>query len=515
MALNLPKTAAEVAARSKADIQRELKQSDPYLKNHWLLAIVVANANRVFDFYINLKRAVRELFPDTASGTFLTRWAAIWGKTKTPASQASGNVVLTGLAGYTAPSGTSLANSTGVYTATESATLASSIISVSSITRAGSTATVTTTSDHGLANNVQVTIAGAGQTEYNVSNTTITVTGSNTFTFAVSGTPVSPATGTITAAYTAASLPVTSDAFGAETNLVSGSELRLQSPIIGIDDTAVVDYGEIGGGTAEEDDESLRSRMLDRIQNPVAHFSEFDIIDKAKEVPGVTRVFVNQGGDALVDGSVTSITRSGNLATVTTSAAHGLDSGADATILGSDQSDYNGTFEILVTGASTFVYVVSGTPATPATGTILYTGQVALGTARVYFTRDNDDSIIPAGSEVAKVSEKLATIRPANTADTDVLVAAPVAVTVDFTFSDVTPNTSGIRTAINANIKQFFRENTTVGQNIDQDAYRAAIFNSVDLSTGSIVKTFTLASPTTDIAIAPGEIGVLGNITYT
>ena len=93
-------------------------------------------------------------------------------------------------------------------------------------------------------------------------------------------------------------------------------------------------------------------------------------------------------------------------------------------------------------------------------------------------------------------------------------MAAPVAVTVDFTFSDITPNTSGLRAAVNANIAQFFRENTTVGVDIDQDAYRAAIFNSVDQATGAIVKTFTLSSPTTDITIAPGEIGVLGNITY-
>ena len=401
MALNLPKTAAEVAARSKADVQRELQQSDPYLKNHWLLAIVVANANRVFDFYINLKRAVRELFPDTATGTFLTRWAAIWGKTLTPASQANGNVVLTGLDGYTAPAGTSLTTAAGIYTASESATLAAQTITVSSITRAGTTATVTTASDHGLANNVRPTISGSDQSEYNVASAVITVTGADTFTYEVVGSPVSPATGTITASYTSASLPVTSDEFGADTNLLSGVELRLQSPIIGIDDLAVVDFGQIGGGTDQEDDESLRSRMLDRIQNPVAHFSQFDIVDRAKEVAGVTRVFVNQAGDELVSGGVTSITRSGNLATVTTGTAHGLDSGADAEIVGADQSEYNGTFEILVTGSDTFVFVVSGTPTTPATGTILYTGQVALGTARIYFTRDNDDSIIPSGSEVA------------------------------------------------------------------------------------------------------------------
>jgi hypothetical protein len=40
------------------------------------------------------------------------------------------------------------------------------------------------------------------------------------------------------------------------------------------------------------------------------------------------------------------------------------------TIAGATQTEYNGTFTITVTGASTFTYPVAGTPATPATGTI-------------------------------------------------------------------------------------------------------------------------------------------------
>jgi hypothetical protein len=38
---------------------------------------------------------------------------------------------------------------------------------------------------------------------------------------------------------------------------------------------------------------------------------------------------------------------------------------------GADQSDYNGDFVVTVTGADTFTYTVSGSPATPATGTII------------------------------------------------------------------------------------------------------------------------------------------------
>ncbi len=64
------------------------------------------------------------------------------------------------------------------------------------ITRSGSTATVTHTS-HGLSTNHKVWIRGASQPEYN-GVFTVTVTGTNTYTYTVTGTPATPATGTIT-----------------------------------------------------------------------------------------------------------------------------------------------------------------------------------------------------------------------------------------------------------------------------------------------------------------------------
>lgn len=64
------------------------------------------------------------------------------------------------------------------------------------ITRSGSTATVTHTG-HGKSTNDKVVISGAAQGEYNGIKT-ITVSDANTYTYTVSGTPATPATGTIT-----------------------------------------------------------------------------------------------------------------------------------------------------------------------------------------------------------------------------------------------------------------------------------------------------------------------------
>ena len=69
--------------------------------------------------------------------------------------------------------------------------------------------------------------------------------------------------------------------------------------------------------------------------------------------------------------SVTSISHSGGTATVTTSTAHGYVTGADVTIAGANESEFNGRFSITKTGDTTFTYT-GGTGAS-ATGTITCT----------------------------------------------------------------------------------------------------------------------------------------------
>lgn len=433
--LDIPESSEEVVARSKADVQRELAQSNPFLKNSWLGAIVTAAANRIFDFYLQLKAAIRENFPDTATGTFLTRWAAIWGKQLLAASKSSGLVVATGTATSVIPSGTILtASGVGNFLSTAAATISAQTINIDDLTRAGATVTAKTTSDHGLANGVSVTVAGAANSEYNIT-AVITVTAADEFQYEIIGSPPNEIGTSATASFTTASVPIESEDFGADTNLDAGTQLTLQSPIVGVDDTLTVDFGAVGGGTDQETEASLRSRMLDRIQNPVAHFNVAAITEKAKEIAGVTRVFVQE--------------------------------------------------------------------VTPA-----------IGQVTIYFMRDNDDNPIPTGSEVTTVKDNILTIKPANTADSDVIVLAPTGVTVDFTFSALTPNTSTMQQAIIANLQQFFDERTSVGVNVDEDAYRSAIFNTVDTVTGDVVLTFTLSAPVGDVIIAAGEIGILGAVSF-
>jgi hypothetical protein len=68
-------------------------------------------------------------------------------------------------------------------------------------------------------------------------------------------------------------------------------------------------------------------------------------------------------------GTVT-ITRTGSTAQATMQGGHPFVTNQKVVISGADQSAYNGPFTITSTGANTFTFPVTGSPATPATGTI-------------------------------------------------------------------------------------------------------------------------------------------------
>lgn len=70
---------------------------------------------------------------------------------------------------------------------------------VSSLTSSGTTATLTTSAEHGLQANDYIVIAGADQTGYNGTHRILSVPTDTTLTFTVSSGLTTPATGTITA----------------------------------------------------------------------------------------------------------------------------------------------------------------------------------------------------------------------------------------------------------------------------------------------------------------------------
>lgn len=69
--------------------------------------------------------------------------------------------------------------------------------------------------------------------------------------------------------------------------------------------------------------------------------------------------------------AVATVTSVASKATVVTTLEHGYITGADVTIAGAAQTEYNGRWNITVTDAYTFTYNFAGSATTPATGTIV------------------------------------------------------------------------------------------------------------------------------------------------
>lgn len=439
MPLNTPSSADEVIDRSVNDVFLSLQEfgAKPSLKNSWLNALIVAYSNRVFDFYFALDQAALEALPDTAIDN-LDRWGAIYKVTRTAGTVTSGLAAAAGAVGGTVLDGTVLNSGDGFEYVVDGDTdvVLVTIATGVTITRTGTTATLNSDGiGNLLSDNIKVTVTGADQSEYNVTQAEIEVIGTSDITFEVSGAPATPATGTISVSFNVALMDVESTAFNQDTNRDGLASLQFESPIAEVEETVGVTFDGLNGAASLEAQESYRARILDRIQNPVAHFNAADIIFNAKKVAGVTRVFV---------------------------------------------------FEI-----------------TPSVGQVT-----------VYFMRDEDDTTpIPDGSEVLQLKTALDLIRPANTAPEDLIVLAPTATPINFEFTSITPNTSSMKNAVKANLSQFFKESTSVGENVPSDAYRSIIFNSVDTTNGDTVQSFDLVVPVGDVLIDEGEIATLGDVT--
>ena len=98
MAFETP-TLSTLVARIKGDLNSRMGNSNALIKRSlaWVLAHVLAGA--AWGLYQYQSWISEQILPDTAESSYLVRWARIWGLSKTPASKASGQVVVTAAAG--------------------------------------------------------------------------------------------------------------------------------------------------------------------------------------------------------------------------------------------------------------------------------------------------------------------------------------------------------------------------------------------------------------------------------
>ncbi len=295
MPLNIP-TRSEVTAAQQAYVRTRLPDLDPTItrRRGFIGGIVRSFASALHDWYVKLKRyGDREPFPQTATGEFLYQgwWGDITGLSRNAAAPAAGKITITGTAGTILSAGAAINNGGLSYTVDASTAVVSQSANAVSLTRSGTTAIFETAAPHFLSTGMTLTIAGADQSDYNIS-AVITVTASNEFTYTVAGSPTTPATGAVSASGDWGNADITCTTTGQDGNIDAGSSVTIDSPPVNLDSTGVVTFGGIAGGTDIESVEEYRARVLEALGTDFGTFSEDEISIVAKQIAGVTKVWV-------------------------------------------------------------------------------------------------------------------------------------------------------------------------------------------------------------------------------
>ena len=248
------------------------------------------------------------------------------------------------------------------YTVTSILTTSVGVQTISSITYVGNTATLTTASAHGLTTGVYVSITGTTPSEYS-GVFKITVTSTTKFTYKLTSSVSGNAT--VVGTYlNQATTPVNS--LMNYTKTVSYSLFGAASTDIW--DTKPNPATKVFTGITSDKFQSVN------MTNQAGHFLvACNGVDPTLIYDGTQWFYVATTTTAQ---TISTITRggTGNLtATVTTAAPHGLVDKNRVTISGATASNYNGTYVIDVTGASTFTYVMATAPAANATVVGTYT----------------------------------------------------------------------------------------------------------------------------------------------
>ena len=291
---------------------------------------------------------------------------------------------------------------------------------ISTITRVATTATLTTIAPHGLITGDYVTVSGATPAEYNVSEAQITVTGTNTFTYVMASTPASSATvvgsylvdtfdprefkvSLVGSTYTiTVDTAATSSGTGGGSNITAEWQINIGTSI------NIAGYGWGAGGWSRngwgtgsttpiffparlEFGQNFGDDLIFNIINGAIYYWAYDTTYSSRAVllsslPGsiavpeeAYQIIFNPNGFLLALGcssysvvdvpgqTISTITHVDTTATLTTTTNHDLTTGDYITIIGAVPTDYNGQFQITVTGTDTFTFELPIDPGSDAT----------------------------------------------------------------------------------------------------------------------------------------------------
>ena len=224
--------------------------------------------------------------------------------------------------------------------------------------------------------------------------------------------------------------------------------------------------------------------------------------------------------------AVNTLTHSGTTATVTCAAAHGYATGADVTITGANETEFNGRFSVTVTSTVAFTYTVTSSNSA-ATGTMTCTNNSTYYKCTV--TTSAGESPVTTSSSWSQLS----TVLPNSTSGVFIANRIAAATTYDSGATTYGSKRDFVTVTDSLSLKTFFNQVFRVNYGTDSqivdllrfDENRLLVFKDKDVSmiTGFIV-TDTSSTLGTSVSIEPviqnygissrGAAVIVGNDVY-
>lgn len=341
MAFNRP-TLSTIITRVKNDIRLTLGITT-VLRRSFLGAFGRAIAGASHVLHGHLQYISEQIFPDVSELEFLERWANIWGVSRTAATFTQLNINITGDAGEIIPAGTEFQTSAGVkYTSDAETTIGTPTPAVAEQSKVETIADVAgnldgkyfyvnhpsgnyyfwLNADAGgndpgpitgrtgvavpyasdddadtIAEALRVAADALGDFSASRSGNVVTIVNSvggsveDANDFGLTGFTIYASVQGQDEITQDAQVVITAENPGSDTNLEDGDVLNFSTPLANVDSSVTV-LNTVTEGEDVESDDLLRTRLLNRIQQPPSGGNANDYIQWAISVAGVTRAWV-------------------------------------------------------------------------------------------------------------------------------------------------------------------------------------------------------------------------------
>jgi len=209
-----------------------------------------------------------------------------------------------------------------------------------------------------------------------------------------------------------------------------------------------------------------------------------------------------------LDTNITSITRVGTTATVTTAVNHNYSTGQIVTISGVTEVQYNGDYSITVLNSTQFTYVVTGNPTTPAGGASKIASIPSPSGNTFTFTVPSGTTNATAGGTVFSgevVALNIITSGTGYTSAPSVILTPSTGVFVEFTSTGTLPSPLVAGTA--------YRAEAPLDTGAGVFTVRNADFSKVNITGGGSGTFYTVLSRSFGVDFTDRWLGDFNNLT--